>query len=65
MNTAINNFLGGLEGLINEAKLPPSVVRVCLDLIREKVAAQELAAVQKEIEDAKKKEEESTEEVSE
>ncbi|MCD7735321.1 MAG: hypothetical protein LUH48_09405 [Clostridiales bacterium] len=48
INGATNEFLDRLTKLINESKLPPTNVRLCLDITRLQVIQQELQAIEQE-----------------
>ncbi|MCC8181931.1 MAG: hypothetical protein LIO45_02970 [Clostridiales bacterium] len=48
INGATNEFLDNLTKLINECKLPPTNVRLCLDIVRLQVVSLEQQAIEQE-----------------
>ncbi|MCD7733669.1 MAG: hypothetical protein LUH48_00805 [Clostridiales bacterium] len=48
INGATNEFLDRLTKLINESKLPPTNVRLCLDITRLQVVQLEQQAIEQE-----------------
>ncbi len=57
INGATNDFLDNLTQLVNESKLPPTNVRLCLDIARLQVVSLEKQAIARERAQEKKAQE--------
>ncbi|MCD8383672.1 MAG: hypothetical protein LUC39_01755 [Clostridiales bacterium] len=57
INDATNRFLDSLTQLVNESKLPPANVRLCLDIARLQVVRLEKQAIARERAQEKKAQE--------